>query len=293
MFYLFISCPALFDLMKAIDQLLSTVKDLPATPQILPKLLEVLQNEDSDIEQAGDLISFEPALTARLLRYCNSAAFAGAEPVASVSEAIARMGFHSIYLLVTTACVSKAFTLPAGSGLDAGQLWKHGLLAAFGAKFVAEATGRDSNMLCTAGLLHDVGRVVLAKTKGAEYGRLLARAEFEQVSASTLEKSAYGFSHAEVSACLMQNWRFPARLTKSARYHHLPGEAGDEQIDAACVSIGNVLAHTLDFPQTNHFIPTTELDKAMGLLNFTSQDMTDYVERMKQNWDLVNSLLQS
>jgi hypothetical protein len=59
------------------------------------------------------------------------------------------------------------------------------------------------------------------------------------------------------------------------------------------VCIGNVLAHTLDYPQTNHFISTTELNKAMELLNFTSQDMTDYVERMKLNWDLVNSLLRS
>ncbi len=286
-------CLLKFGLMDPIYQLLETVKDLPATPQILPKLLEVLQNENSDVEEAGDLISFEPALTARLLKYCNSAFFGGAEPVVSVSEAIGRVGFDAIYVLMTTACGSAAFTLPPACGLDAGQLWKHSLLTAFGAKFVAEATGGDSNLLFTAGLLHDVGRVVLGKTKGANYARLLARAEAEKVSATVLEKSTYGFTHAEVGACLMQNWHFPARLAKCVRYHHQPFEAGDAQTDAACVCIGNVLAHTMDQPLSNEVGLETELAKAMDLLGIASQDMNDYSERMKQNWDLVNTLLQS
>ena len=279
--------------MESIYKLLETVKDLPAAPQILPKLLEVLQNENSDIEEAGDLITVEPALTARLLKYCNSAYFGGADPAASVSEAIGRVGFDAIYLLMTTACGSSAFTLPATSGLDAGQVWKHSLLTAFGAKFVAEATGGDSNMLFTAGLLHDVGRVVLGKTKGVEYGRLLARAELEGVHATVLEKSAYGFTHAEVSACLMQNWHFPARLAKCVRYHHLPFEAGAAQTDAACVCIGNVLAHTIDQPLSIYALPSNELTQALELLGIVSQDMNDYGDRMKENWTLVNTLLKN
>ena len=285
--------PVWFGRMEIIYKLIESVKDLPAAPQILPKLLEILQNENSDIEEAGDLISFEPALTARLLKYCNSAYFGGSDPVASVAEAIGRVGFDSIYLLMTTACGNSAFTLPAASGLDAGQLWKHSLLTAFGAKFVAETTGGDSNMLFTAGLLHDVGRVVLAKTKGAEYGRLLARAEQESVAATVLEKSAYGFTHAEVSAGLMQKWHFPARLAKCVRYHHLPFEAGDAQTDAACVCIGNVLAHTVDPSRAIHVLSGDELAKAMELLGIAGQDMNDFGERMKQNWTLVATLLQS
>jgi putative nucleotidyltransferase with HDIG domain len=279
--------------MDIIYKLLESVKDLPTSPQVLPKLLEVLQNENSDIEAAGDLITFEPALTARLLKYCNSAFFAGAEPVASVPEAIGRVGFDAIYLLMTTACGNEAFALPPGCGLDSSQLWKHSLLTAFGAKFVAEATGGDSNMLFTAGLLHDVGRVVLAKTKGVEYGQLLARAEREKLPATYWEKSAYGFTHAEVSACMMQKWHFPARIGKCVRYHHQPQEAGDGRTDAACVYLGNLLAHTIGEPAASNEIPRAELDQVMELLRVTSNDMNDFGNRMQENWAFVNTLLRS
>jgi len=279
--------------MDPIYKLLETVKDLPATPQILPKLLEVLQNENSDIEEAGDLITFEPALTARLLKYCNSAYFGGSEPVGSVPEAIGRVGFDAIYVLMTTACGSAVFTLPPACGLDGGDLWKHSLLTAFGAKFVAESNGGDSNMLFTAGLLHDAGRVVLAKTKGVEYGKLLAQANAEQVPATLLEKPAYGFTHADVSACMLKVWHFPVPLIQCVRYHHLPTEAGEAQNDAACVCIGNVLAHTIDQPLGSCGISGTELARAMELLGITSQDMNDYSDRMRENWEFVNALLRS
>jgi len=208
--------------MEEIYKLLREVKALPPSPQVLPRVLDALRHEQTTLEEVGELIALDPALTAKLLHYCNSVYFSGREPVASVPEAIGRVGFQTIFSLVSAVTGSKSFNLPAASGLDGTQLWKHSLTTAFGCKFIAEDIGEESNLLFTAGLLHDIGRVVLAQAKGVEYGRLLTEAARTGAKPLEREKAAYGFTHAEVGACLLETWKLPVPLVQAVRFHHQP-----------------------------------------------------------------------
>src|SRR5215469_7460313 len=192
--------------MEPIHKLLREVKVLPPSPQVLPKVLEALRHEQTTLDELGELVTLDPVLTAKLLHYCNSVYFAGREPVASVPEAIGRVGFQTIFTLVSVVTGSKVFNLPDSLGIDTAQLWKHSLTTAFACKFISDDIESDSNLLFTAGLLHDIGRVVLAQAKGAEYGRLYGQAMSTGGDATALEKATYGFTHADVGACLMDNW---------------------------------------------------------------------------------------
>lgn len=277
--------------MEAIYELLQNAKDLPPTPQVLIKVLGALRDEQATIGEIGDLISYDPALTGKLLHYCNSVYFAGRDPVSSVPEAIGRVGFKTIFVLVSAAAGSRTFILPASSGLDATQLWKHSLTAAFGCKFIAEDLELDGNLLFTAGLLHDVGRVVLGKTKGNEYGRLIAQANATQARSLGLETAAYGFTHADVGGCLMEKWKLPTQLIEGVQFHHRPADAGASQKIAACVCIGNVLSYFSNHPQKAWQIDDSELHAAMGLLEINDAKMKVYDDQIKENWDFVNSLI--
>jgi len=274
-------------------KLIADVKDLPTTPQLLPRLLEVLRRENSTLEEIGDLISFDPALTARVLKYCNAPTFAGDQPVDNVPDAVGRLGLEVVFQLVNAACGSAAFNLPAASGLDAGELWKHSLLTAYGAKFVGDATGNDGNMLFTAGLLHDIGRVVLAKAKGAEYGVLLVRAQVHKERAAECERASYGFTHADVSAVLMTIWKCPQPLVESVRYHHQPEAAGDAKMIAACVCVGNFLAHMNGDPLTSDGKPDANLIYSKALLGLTNEQIASFSDLMGENWDFVKALLRA
>lgn len=278
--------------MESIYKLLREVKDLPPSPQVLPKVLDALHHEQTTLEEVGELISFEPALTAKLLHYCNSAYFGGREPVASVPEAIGRVGFQTIFVLVSAVTGRNAFKLPDSSGLKVEEIWKHSLTTAFGCKFIAEDIDEDVNMLFTAGLLHDIGRVVLGKAKGIEYGKLLANAAETGANRVEREKAAFGFSHAEVGACLMESWHLPTPLVQSVRYHHQPAAAGVAKKTAACVCVGNALAHIFDRPAENFGDGNAELEQAMSLLGISNRNMEIYDEQMQENWDFVNRLIQ-
>ena len=279
--------------MEVIYKLLQNVKDLPASPQVLPKLLELLRHEGATLEEVGDLIVLEPAITAKLLQYCNSAYFSSAEPVSNVPEAIGRVGFQTIYVLVTIVTGGNLLALPAGSGLDVARLWRHSLMSAFAAKFVAESIDADGNMLFTAGLLHDMGRVVLAKAKGAEYGRILQDATIAQIPLLEAELAAFGYSHADVGACLMEIWHLPKPLIESVRYHHHPAAANGAQASAACICLGNTLAHALDQSASVFQPQPAEVQGAMEVLKIDAAKMTRFGELMQESMALVESVLKN
>jgi putative nucleotidyltransferase with HDIG domain len=278
--------------MEVIDKLLANTKDLPASPQVLPKLLELLRNDDATLDEVGELIALEPAITAKLLQYCNSAYFSGGEPVSNVAEALGRVGFQTVYVLVTIVTGGNLLAMPAGSGLDVGRLWRHSLTSAFAAKIVAEFREADSNMLFTAGLLHDVGRVILAKAKGPEYARLIQQSAVAQRPLLAMEIEAFGFSHADVGASIMEKWHLPGPLVDSVRYHHIPSAANGATLNAACICVGNALAVSDDRPVVAE-PDDRELKFACQFLQIDADQMVVLGEQMKKNLDLVEALLRN
>lgn len=279
--------------MEAVYRLLREVKVLPPSPQVLPKVLEALRQEQTTLEEIGELISLDPVLTAKLLHYCNSVYFSGREPVASVPEAIGRVGFQTIFSLVSAVTGGKSFNPPASSGIDGAQLWKHSLATAFACKFVAEDIEADGNLLFTAGMLHDIGRVVLAQAKGAEYGHLVHEAVNAGADATSREQVAYSFTHADVGAGLMESWKLPPVLIQAVRFHHHPESGGAVKRLAAGVCVANAQAHRFEHPADRLGAgPEPELQRALDILGLSDRHLESYDEQMQENWEFVNALLQ-
>src|ERR1017187_4056375 len=110
-----------------------------------------------------EVLPLSPALLPKLLQICNSAYFGQESEVNSVAEAVSRVGYQAVYLLVAMINGSNCFPMPSPPGVDAPRLWQHSITTAFNTKFVAESAGADGNLLFTAGLLHDIGKVILGQ----------------------------------------------------------------------------------------------------------------------------------
>ena len=147
------------DIRKHLDK----VEVLPLSPTLLPKLLPKLSDVDTNFDEVVEIIAFDPALTSKLLHICNSAYFGQETEVHSVAEAVNRVGYQAVYLLVAMINGSGCFPYPSPAGVDSAKLWRHSVLTAFNAKFVAESAGVDGGLLFTAGLLHDLGKIVLGQ----------------------------------------------------------------------------------------------------------------------------------
>jgi putative nucleotidyltransferase with HDIG domain len=200
---------------------LDRVASLPPAPTLVTELMALFREPDRDVDQVVQLISYEPSLTAQILRMCNSACFAGEQPPGDIFEAVSRLGFYQVYCLVVTLFGAQAKRMEgADRGVNVESLWRHSVAAAVSAAVVEEEAGQEKGAAFTAGLLHDIGKLALASVEGEPYARLFQLAREQGVALAVMERSAFGMDHAELGGELMRRWNLPPDVVAAVRHHH-------------------------------------------------------------------------
>jgi putative nucleotidyltransferase with HDIG domain len=271
--------------MDKIRKLLEQVEVLPPSPTLLPKLMSRLSDVDTNFDEVVEIIAFDPALTAKLLQICNSAFFGQDTEVSTVAEAVTRVGYQSVYLLVAMINGSNCFPCPSPAGVDAPKLWRHSITAAFNTKFVAESAGLDGNLLFTAGLLHDIGKVILGQAQPQAVAGIFC-APSDAASLAN-EMQVFGCDHAEVGATLMERWKLPAQLIAGVRHHHDPKAAQGFAHLAACVALGNLVSHGQERP---HIFEGAEFKATLEMLNLSADHLKRWSERLRDHQGLVSGM---
>jgi len=225
---------------------LDGLTSLPPAPMLMTKLLALFREPDHDIDQVVQLISYEPSLTTQIIRTCNSAYFAGEQPPGDIFDAVSRIGFYEVYCLVVSSFGAKTKSMEGvEKGVDVEALWRHSVAAAVSASVVAGESGQSKAVAFTAGLLHDIGKLVLASGEREAYARLTQRARDEGASLSALECSAFVMDHAELGGELMRRWNLPPDIVTAVRCHHQFEAAPPYEHLTAAVQLGDVMAHEL------------------------------------------------
>jgi len=271
--------------MDIIRKHLEKVDVLPLSPTLLPKLLPKLSDVDTNFDEVVEIIAFDPSLTAKLLQICNSAYFGQETEVNSVAEAVSRVGYQSVYLLVAMINGSACFPTPSPKGVDAAKLWRHSVTAAFNAKFVAESAGTDGNLLFTAGLLHDIGKIILGQEGEAVTAGLYRRAS--DAASIAKETELFGCTHAEVGAALLERWKLPAQIVVGVRHHHEPKAAQGMNRLAACITVADFLTHAEDRPE---ILQNPEFKDILAFLDLSTDNLKRWTERLRDHQSLVTGM---
>jgi putative nucleotidyltransferase with HDIG domain len=277
------------------DDFLENIGTLPPAPQVLPKLLNVLSNPDSDSSEIVTLLTFDPGLTTRVLKTCNSALFGSTSPVSDVQEAVNRLGTEAIYRMVAAVNGSSTMQLPSnGWGVDPAALWRHSVITALAAQFIARDAGQEEGSLFTAGLLHDLGKVVLAKGFKERYAAVSEESAGSASTASQAERAAFGFCHAEMGGRLLSRWKFPTAIVASVWHHHEPGGAAPFDRMGACITLANAVAHRLEEKGRSDAVPemTSGETAALAIIGMTGERLDHYVAETEENFAFVQALCQ-
>lgn len=278
--------------MQELDDYIDKVKNLPPAPRILPELLSLLRRDDVDSSRVVELIAFDPGITASVLRLCNSAFFSGGTPADDLQEAVGRLGFRQVQLLVTA--VSGARLLGAeqkGYGIDAGELWKHSVTAAVAAQIIAEEKGADVGLVFTATLLHDIGKIVLAEALEHVYARLVKESETTQSSMIETETRLIGVNHAEVGARLLARWKFPPAIVSAVAFHHDPGNAEAEKGLASYVYLGNMIAYFMGYGFGRHAFALRGRSEALEIVGLGPGVMPEFMIKTFDKLQVVDSII--
>jgi putative nucleotidyltransferase with HDIG domain len=264
--------------MQAVDDYIHNVRFLPPAPRIVPELMKLLKQTDVDSSKVVKLISFDPALTANVLRICNSAYFGGATPTSDLQEAVTRLGFQQVYQLVAAAMGARMLGAPqSGYGLDEGELWKHSVAVAVTAQVMARKLGDDENLVFTAALLHDIGKIILAQALESIYPKLIRETEINQQSLLESEKKLLGVQHAEVGARLLERWKVPPNIVSAVWFHHSPKAAGHHQRLASFIYMADMIAHFMGHGYGYLAFALRGRSDALTILGLTSESIPQFM----------------
>ena len=229
------------------------VRELPALPKAALDALAALRDDVSSAQQCGELIARDQALVARVLRLANSAFYGVPGRVASVGDAVHLLGRRTLGSLLTVATVSQQFNANACASFSFPGFWRHALATALAARALAGARDADAEQAFTAGLLHDIGRLVLAAHFPAQMDAAVQRAHADDVRLTQIEHEALGTDHLAVGTLVATQWRFPQAVVLAIGSHHLPQADSDGQASLAdIVHAADAIAHALDLAGDAH-----------------------------------------
>lgn len=225
--------------------LVSKLRGLPVLPQSYSLLLEELHVPDVSIKAVARIIEKDVGMAVKTLQWVNSALFGVRHTVTSVTHAVSLLGLDIIRTMVLTMGVFSDFSKRAlCEGFSLPAFMDHSIAVGAYAKRVAELAGCTEDTVhdaFTAGMLHDIGRLILASGCPAEYAAVIAESTAHQAPLEHVEFQAFGTTHAEVGGYLLGLWGFPDQIVEATAFHHRPAE---------CLAQGPapvVLVHAADY----------------------------------------------
>ena len=236
---------------SGIRNLLLQMGGVPSVPTLYRQIIQEMQHEKPSVEKVAAIIEKDAGMSAKVLQIVNSGTYGLKQQVTSVQQAAKLLGLSNIRNLVLAAEAfqpAESDSLPPNFRIE--ELWEHSLrVAAFAKKIVTmeKENVRMSDEAFTAGLLHDIGQIVLATKKTEEFGEALRRAQEDGELLIDAEKSIFGATHAEVGGYLLELWGLPDPITEAITFHVIPSGCSEDEFSiATALHVANYFAEESD-----------------------------------------------
>lgn len=230
------------------DEILKSIKNIPAFPQVALKVMALIDDPDFSVADVEDIIKYDQAIAANIIRLCNSAYMGLRYKVETIHDAVMRLGQQNVIRAVQAAGVSRFYKNAKGYGLNATKLWEHSVGVAMMSQILFKRFYRCENArLYTASLLHDIGKVIMGEFVDKSFVKIYNIVSSRGVSFLDAEKEVIGINHAELGGRIAAHWNFPADMQDAIVYHHRPdlmsnGGNNDAWLvylaDQACIMMG-------------------------------------------------------
>ena len=266
---------------RLLKRQVDVLKTLPSFPDSVLRINhEILYNsDDKNFDEIARLIEQDPVVMARTLKLVNSAFYDKAGMVTSVHEALVMLGLDIIRgVILSTVALEFSNELSACEGL-----WEHSFGVAIAAGILARKVGVERpEDVAAAGLLHDIGKVVLVSQLKSDYEKVVAHSRTHHVHVRESELKVLGVSHDEVGQWLMRRWRLPERLAEPVTYHHRVSLASEYKRETAIVHIANAMVRGYGFGFAADTVMPPVCPEAWASVDISQKLMTAAMQEMHQ-----------
>jgi putative nucleotidyltransferase with HDIG domain len=242
---------------QRIKKVTESIISLPTLPTVVTKMIELVDNPKTSAASLARLISTDQALTAKILKLANSAYYGFPREISTVNMAIVVLGFNTVKDMGLSLSVFEVFKdADTGAHFDVSKFWEHSIACGAASRMLARRLKyRFVGEAFVAGLLHDIGKVILNQYVHKEFVEIIAIAATGETTIEIAENSIIGTGHPQVGSWLAEKWNLPKIIVESIAFHHDPWEAKTEPLLVAIVSVANYLSHLCKIGNSGRVIP--------------------------------------
>lgn len=266
---------------EQVKNLIAKIDDLPTLPNVITKIMEILENPKSTARDIDNVIKTDQTLTAKTLKMVNSAYYGFPRRITTVTDAVVILGFNTVRSLALSATVCKMF-LGGSKDFDREALWEHSIAVAFASRIIAKRVRySDEEEAFVAGLLHDVAKIVEDQYFHEEFMKAVTKSKNELISLLECERQELGMDHSLIGRRVADKWNLPLKITKVIGYHHQPEFAGGEDQEiTSIVHVADVLVKIRKIGDSGNY-GSIEINKtAIAALKLNKKDLAEIVQKL-------------
>lgn len=231
----------------SIKKIVAQIDSLPSMPSIYTEIVEEMQSEDPSIKKVGEIIARDASMTAKILQVVNSVFFGLSRKINSTQQAVMLLGLETIKSLVLSVKIFSEFSRKKFSWFNIDELFNHSMSVSCYAQAIVKNEKMERDLInnsLMAGILHDLGKLILATNFPKPYREVLTAAQNSGHNLWDLEYEKFGTSHAEIGAYLMGLWNLENQIIEAIAFHHRPAKSMAQDMGLlTAVHIGNALDH--------------------------------------------------
>ena len=279
--------------MMDVDGTIRSIKRLPPFPDVSTKALKILDDPDASVDQLISIIQYDQAITANVLKLCNSAYYGLSRKVRSLREGLVLLGNTELKNIILTSTAVKFFHKEnRGYDLAKGELWRHAVATGIISKIISDrVTGSEPASLFTAALLHDIGKVVLARFVDTYFEQVIALVNEGDYSFLEAESEILGINHAEVGAKVAESWSFPEDIVRAIRLHHNPDGALDDDPLTPIIYLADILTLSMGIGAGRDGLSYRGKEEIMKRYGLKAKDLQEIVVDFYDQYNAVEDML--
>ncbi len=276
------------------SRLVADFKGTASLPIIYFKLNEAINDPNTSIHKISNVISEDASLSARLLKLVNSPFYGFPQKIGTISEAVFLVGSQQVRDVALATTMMSTFSGIPSDLMNMEKFWMHSLACGVGAKIIAETTGEpEFERFFVAGVLHDIGRLVMFSKAPDESKIILQRALNEKRPMVEVEYDEIGCSHAEIGRALLDAWKLPQYYQDVAMFHHSPERAQQYPLETVIVHVADTIAHTLRYGTSGELYVPRMHKESWHKLNLSLNQLSKLIHVIEHEVNLVLNMFQS
>jgi putative nucleotidyltransferase with HDIG domain len=280
--------------MNSLKEILNRIDRLAPIPPIAGQLVTLAEDPDSALSEIADLVIHDPAITANLLKTCNSAYFGLSRKVDSVQDAIGLVGLDHVVHLALLGSVAQNFeTGSEGYGLGEGELWRHAVSSAYIAKTLAVLYGdaKSRHLVFTAALLKDIGKLILGRFVAFSLEQINILVNAKGCSFNDAEKKIIGMNHEELGAMVAEKWCFSEKLIFIIGNHHLAAEPARQDQATSLVYLADIICMMMGICTGADGLAYRFYSDVLNRLGLSEKDLQGIIAATVENQQKIDDLL--